>query len=473
VTGQPYSDVYNQIRGDAARQQAEHPVASAAGGVAGSLVGTVPVARAVPWAFGGSTMLGQTGVGGITGATDAYVRSGGDPTAMKVGGAVGAAGPVLGSILNPIGQAAVSAGRWVNDRLPNAIRPLAPKILPAPQEEIANAADAGYKALAKTSPFDPQAVQTLKQGIKDDLRNNYSRSDKVGAVETHQILDTLDSLPATPGALHTVRKALGKISGGDEGHSAGVARDAIDQFLSRPPPGALLYGNGQALAIPGQPQARTAGEMLQDANANYRAASTSSELRDRVAAAQLTAKQKNPLLPYLDEGGEVRDVLRNWTKSDKASRFMKPDERAAVEGVTTAPSIGEGALRIAGTLSGTAKPSLMSLVAPLATGTLGGGIVPMALGAGAGVASNAASTALTRRAVNTADNIIRANAPYSQAYMAGQLPPPTSMSVPFGTGPSSISTKAYRDEVARTAAQIGVQQAGHPLPPVTIDYEDQ
>jgi hypothetical protein len=152
---------------------------------------------------------------------------------------------------------------------------------------------------------------------------------------------------------------------------------------------------------------------------------------------------------------------------------MAPNEKEAVNAVTTAPSIGEGALRVAGAVSGTAKPSLMSLAAPLTTGVIGGGFVlPIAATAG-GALSNAASTALTRRAVDNASNIIRANAPYSQAYMAGQLPPPTSMSVPFGTGPSSISSKAYRDEVARTAAQIGVQQAGHQLPPVTIDYEDQ
>jgi hypothetical protein len=425
--------------------------------------------------FGGKTMVGQSTAGGILGGTDAYVRSGGDPDAVKTGGAIGAASPILGSILNPFGQAITSAGRWVNDKvLPNAIRPLAPKILPAPQTEIADAAEAGYKALAKTSPFDPQAVQTLKNSIKDDLLNTHSRSAGVGAVEAHQILDTLDSLPSTPGALHTVRKRLGQVRGDpDEMHSARVARDAIDQFLERPPPGALLYGGGQALVVPGQGQVKTAGELLQDANANYRAASTSSELRDRVAAAALTAKQKNPLLPYLDEGGEVRDVLRNWTKSDKASRFMRPDERAAIESVTTAPSIGEGALRLTGALSGTAKPSLMSLVAPLTTGTLGGGLLPVAAGMGAGVASNAATTALTRRAVNNADNIIRANAPYSQAYMAGQLPPPTSMSVPFGTGPSSISTKAYRDEVSRMLAQPFVRAAGEPAPPATIEYEDQ
>jgi len=59
---------------------------------------------------------------------------------------------------------------------------------------------------------------------------------------------------------------------------------------------------------------------------------------------------------------------------------------------------------------------------------------------------------LTRRAVNEADNVIRASAPYSQAYMAGQLPPRLSMSPPVSQMPASISAGAHRDEIARLLA---------------------
>jgi hypothetical protein len=441
-------DRYKAIQSDVDRVAAEHPVASTAGEIAGSTVATVPVARAFPGAFGGSSFLGQTAAGAGLGGADAFVRSGGDPNAIKTGAAIGAAGPLMGQILAPVGQGLVSAGRAVAENVPGINKVIQPRILPAPAADLEQAADRGYQALSRISPYDRPSLNDLTDLIKRDLYAK-SKSAQIGAVETHRILDTLDTLPPTASSLHTLRKELNNVpAGGDEGYSARYARERIDHFLENPPPTAVTGG---------QVAAARAGPLLQNANANYQAAMQSKELRDRVAKAQLDAETSANPFPFLPEGQAVRKQVKNWLTSDKQSRYLTDPQREAVASIGGG-SLGERGLRLASSLSGTGRPGAVTAITPILAGVYSG-IAPAAAGMAAGTAATAATSALTRRAVNQADNVIRASAPYSQAYMARQLPPRLSMSPPVSQMPTSISEGAHRDEIARLLALQAERQS--------------
>jgi hypothetical protein len=433
-------DRYKNIQADVERVAAEHPVASTVGEITGSTVATVPAARAFPRTFGGNSFLGQTAAGGAIGGADAFVRSGGDPSAVKTGAAVGAAGPLMGQILAPVGQGLVSAGRAAVEHVPGVNRVIQPRIVPPPAAEIEQAAERGYQSLGRIAPYDRASLGDLNDLIRRDLHAQ-SKSGQIGATETHRILDTLDSLPPNAASLHTIRKELNKVTGGDEGFSARYARDKIDQFLENPPATAVIGGRAAAAR---------AGPVLQNANADYRAAMQSGELRDRVAKAQLDAAGSVNPLSFLPEGQAVRKQMRNWLASDKQSRFLNDTERTAVENIGRG-SLGERGMQMIGSVSGTGRPGAFTAVTPLLTGVYSG-IAPAAAGLAAGVASNAATSALTRRAVNQADNVIRASSPYAQSMMARQLPPRTSMSPPISQMPASISERAHRDEIARLLA---------------------
>lgn len=453
-----FTGVYNGLNAYDARIAAEHPVANTMGEVAGSTMATVPAARLFPRVFGGKTFVGQTLAGSGIGGADAFIRSGGDPDATKTGAAIGAAGPLMGQILAPVGQGLVSVGRTAVDHIPGLDKVFQPRILPAPTSEIAQAAQRGYQSLDRW-PYDPASIGDLSDLIKRDLYAQ-SKSASIGATETHRILDTLDTLPPTAMSLHTVRKELNKVTGGDEGYSARYARDKIDQFLENPPPNAMTGGP----AITGQ-----AGPILQQANADYRAASNSEELRDRVTKAKLDAAGSNNPVPFLAEGQATRKQAKQFLDNDKASQFLLDNERQAVSDINGG-SLGERAMRMVGAVSGTSRPGAFTAVPAIVTGQVAG-LAPAAAGVAAGVTSNAATSALTRRAVNQADNVIRANAPYSQAYMAGQLPPRLSMSPPISQMPPSISASAHRDEIARLIALQGERSVTEPasLPPITVE----
>src|SRR5450432_1368624 len=95
----PYADELASVRAqrDAIEQpmQADHPIATTAGTVAGGVAGTVPLVAAAPTAFGvgAGGMLARTGMSALSGAAlgggDAAVRSGGDLGATAQGAAFG------------------------------------------------------------------------------------------------------------------------------------------------------------------------------------------------------------------------------------------------------------------------------------------------------------------------------------------------------------------------------------------------
>jgi hypothetical protein len=113
-SGQPFEEELKTVQGMTEEAQAEHPYLSTAGHVAGAAGSLVPLAATGPGAVAlglrGSTLIGRGAAGagtmGAIGATDAAVRSGGDPYETAKGGAFGAAGGLAGPYIG----ASVGAG---------------------------------------------------------------------------------------------------------------------------------------------------------------------------------------------------------------------------------------------------------------------------------------------------------------------------------------------------------------------------
>lgn len=109
ISGKPFSQVRSEMGGIVDRAQEDHPYISAAGNVAGAVLGTVPMVMAAPSAFGAgggnlALRMGASGLsGGVIGGADAAVRSGGSPEAIKKGAAwglgLGAGAPLAGAAI--------------------------------------------------------------------------------------------------------------------------------------------------------------------------------------------------------------------------------------------------------------------------------------------------------------------------------------------------------------------------------------
>lgn len=454
LPGEGYAAMYNKMIGGQDRYEAEHPAAAAIGNIAGSTLATVPVARAFPKVFGGAGMPGQIVAGGAIGGTDAAIRSGGDPTATAIGGTIGAAGPIMGSVLAPVGQGIAAGTRAIAERTPGIRSVLAPKIVPPPNAEVFNAATNGFDTLSRGGvTYTPQALGDVNTLIKNDLYN-MSKGTARSASETHAILDDIKNLPPNPTTLHRARLQLQDVinnagAGSPEGQSAIHAKGIIENFLEAPPPNAIASG---------QFDAATVGARLKDANANYRAAMTDQALRDRVAKGLVDSS--NQAVPFLAEGARTRQAVASLRKDPNQTKFMLPNEEAALADVNRSGSIGETLMRAASGATGSGRFNPLTAVTPLLTA--GGGLVatgagiPAAVVAGGtlagGLASSAATTGLTRKAVENASNVIRSNAPYAQAQMRSQVYQPAIPGSPYTPPAPSIGARDYRNEMARLLA---------------------
>ncbi|WP_312809480.1 hypothetical protein [Agrobacterium cavarae] len=115
MNGKSYEDNLAEAKRKTALVQEQNPIASTVGTVAGGVGGTLPMIAAAPTAFGagGGSVLLRTGAsvlsGGVIGGADAGVRSGGDPTKIIEGTALGAGmGLVAPAAAKVIGRGAKS-----------------------------------------------------------------------------------------------------------------------------------------------------------------------------------------------------------------------------------------------------------------------------------------------------------------------------------------------------------------------------
>jgi len=451
IPGRTVSGSYSDIMQEGERNKAAHPVSSAIGQTTGSVVSTVPVARAFPRVFGGNSFIGQTTAGGVLGGTDAAIRSGGDPTKTATGAFIGAAGPTMGSIFAPVGQAISSAGRWVGQNVPG-IKSLVPKRAELNYQGALDTAEQSYKSLGGMAKYDPQSIGDLNTLIKGDLKSQ-SIGTPYTASQTHKLLDDIGNLPPNPASLHNARKELQDIInspsvGKAEKQSAVYARDKINQFLEMPPPNAVITAPGV--------QPADVYKTLKEADTNWRQGMTAKDVRDRVAKAEVDASAENKFLPILAEGSETRKQMRNLLKNNRQAKFLQPEDTEALQGVASG-SLGERALQVGGLLSGTR--SGMGALLPGTLSYLGlGGIPGMAAVAGGGAAANIATTGLTRRAVNEAERSILSRSPYGQAELAAVRAPSVMGGQPVAPG-QPIGPIPYRNEIARLIALQGDRAA--------------
>src|SRR5215471_1506197 len=454
---------YNYISAQQKKNAEEHPVASTVGELSGSLLGNVPMARVFPKIYGGNTFLGQTASSALMGAADAGVRSNFDPTQTAVGLGIGAAGPAMGSILAPVGSAVAAGGRFAAEKIPG-VSSVFRRVEPATGAVIKDAADNQFNSLGRMARYDPWDIANLQNDIVSNLYHGSALSPQLGARETASIVGNIHTLPPTPAGLHTARKELEQISGGNDAHAAGEAVKAIDRFLENPPPGSTTYAPGVNGA--------DVIQRLRDANANWRVA-RNVESADRLARqAQIDANNAISFAPETAYGQAIRKQTKNWLGS-KDSQFLTDEQRKAYEDVVAAQSAGERGLRILGGVSGMGRMGQLTGALGLGAGLVYDPMTAAAVAAGGGAASLAQS-ALSRQAFNRATEALRASAPESQRLMAPQLvgtpaapynfrfTQPSTWGAPFATGrtyspyvsgaapsPPSLTPYQYRNEIAR------------------------
>ncbi|MCA8026409.1 hypothetical protein [Burkholderia cepacia] len=128
----------SDLQQGAAAAQAAHPIATGAGNVAGQIVGTAPTLAIGP-EYAGLGLAGRLGLGAAQGAAGAAAMPVEDPNSnywtqkasqVGVGGALGAAAPLIGAGARAAGGAlwdavrpVVQPGRFVGEGLANAMEP--------------------------------------------------------------------------------------------------------------------------------------------------------------------------------------------------------------------------------------------------------------------------------------------------------------------------------------------------------------
>ncbi len=312
----------------------------------------------------------------------------------------------MGMVITPTGVAARSGvgilgapvkGKRVAPSTPTAV-------------ELKDASRAGYKALRETGAEYPGALvgefagrirgQLEADGIVEEL-----------APGAYAILKRLENPPegsvATITQLQAARKGLSKVAsnfGQNAAHDQAAAASIIsklDGFIEAVGKRSPMGGRGKA------------SRLLDEANANYRAAKGSKDITGLEYGADLRAAAANS---GQNIGNNIRGrVASVLTQPAKRSRY-NPEEVAALEGVVNGSFMANKARDLGNRLGGgggwggTATSGVAAglghmLAGP--AGALAGGVGTLATGVGARKLSNA----LTRKALHQADDLVRANSP--------------------------------------------------------------
>ena len=443
---------YREMQAGQEQYERAHPVASAVGGLGGAVTGA-PMMRAAPKAFGGATFTGQTAAGAGWGGADAAIRSGGDVHETAKGAFIGGAAPTFGSILAPIGQGIAAAGGAIGRGLGIA----APRAKLTPQGAL-DAGEAGFQSLGQRARYDPNAIDDLTNLMRRDFYDQ-SIATANSAPRTYAKLADINNLPSNPATLHNTRKELQAIINGTDGAERDAARHAknmIDHFLEKPPPNAVLTRPGQSANV---------FRDLEQANTNWRIGRTAETVAERRGAAATSASASSNPVTVMAEGPEIVKQFKNLANNKSATRFMNPEDRADIGRVVAPQSLGERGMRLAGSLSGTARPGILTSL-PVGGSFLAAGGDPITAGIllATGATGQLGSSALTRQTANAAERNILSRSPYGQAEIAATRSPNV---IGFGhvnpTAPQpSIGAIPYRNEIARLLALQGERSAVEP-----------
>lgn len=234
------------------------------------------------------------------------------------------------------------------------------------------------------------------------------------AGKTHSILEKLSNPPegsvANIKGLHSARKTFGKIAQNytdpTDQAAASQAIRGLDEFIGADDPAAVVAGT-----------ASDAARALKAGNANYAAASRSDALTGIERAADLRASAANS---GANTGNAIRQRVASALLKPKDTAGYSPEEIAALEKIVTGTPT-QNATRYIGNLlgGGGGLGQMLTTAVGAGAGASAGGGVGAAIGAAApiavGTTSKALSNLLTRKALRSADEAVRARSPLYEA----------------------------------------------------------
>jgi len=277
-------------------------------------------------------------------------------------------------------------------------------------DDIYAAADDSYNAMRNSGvDYASSAVKQAAQTMKAKLEEQGFDPEVAG--KTHNILNKLSSPPedsvASIKGLHSARKTFGKIaqnySDPTDQAAASQAIRGLDEFIGADDASSVVAGT-----------ASDAANALKAGNANYAAASRSDALTGIERAADLRASAANS---GQNIGNTVRSRVASALLKPKEIAGYSPEEIAALEKIVTGTP-AQNATRYVGNLlgggGGLGQAMTGGVGAALGASTTGSGL-GAAMGAAAPVAigavSKRVSNALTRRALEKADEMVRMRSP--------------------------------------------------------------
>lgn len=320
----------------------------------------------------------------------------------------------VASPINPGARAGEAA-------IPGAASAFTPgKVIPPTADALRAAAKEGYNTAAAAGvDYSSPHVADLAQGVQSDLNGKGI----IGtlAPKTHAILNQLQAVPAGEssvpfGSLDAARKAFGHAAGDftnpTEQLAAKTAQRAVDGFVSAPPAGAVVAGDAPA-----------ASQAVQDARANYAAASRSDTLNGIEEKAELRAAAANS---GANTGNSIRSRVASLLSNPKQSAGFSPDEIDALNEVVRG-SPTRNAVRIAGNLLG-GGGGMHGAGMGLVLGTMGehmGGPAGAAIGVAApfaGAGLKHLDNSMTGQSLTAADELTRSRSPLADALKSDTSP---------------------------------------------------
>ena len=369
-TGKGYdAGVDEQVRlSEEARTRS--PVASVVGDVAGAVAlpgfGAARLAAA-----GGGGLAARAGAYGLTGAATGAAQGAGSTYTGNAADYLKNAGigAALGAPLGAAGGAFFGRG------------PATPRAAAPTSEQLHDAAQANYGALARSrAAYEPGAFTRAADDVENRLlADRYHWRDSPAtwrAIEEMRAggnpgqLNTGANALIDPAAIDWVRKGINRIPQGEaratDRASGEIVKDALDDFIIRPPPGAVLPGADNA-----REAARATARAL-EARGNWAGHKRVEAIDDLIENAGNTTGSTYSGLNLQNELRKgVRTFIRQKGGESAASKagFSQP-EQAALRDYTRGTNVTNMLRTASNTLGG--GGGIAGPVAGLAFGTGGG-----------------------------------------------------------------------------------------------------
>lgn len=313
-------------------------------------------------------------------------------------------------------------------------------------DALYSAADDAFNAMRESGvAYSGGAVRDFATGLKSGLDTEGFIAKVVP--KTQSILDDLANPPegaiADIKGLHAARKAFGRVAqdfnNPQEQAAAARAIRGLDEFIGSDNPASVVAGT-----------ASDAANALKSANANFAAAKRSDMLTGVERAADLRAAAANS---GANTGNAIRQRIASALLKPKDASGYSPSEIAALERIVTGTP-AQNATRYVGNLlgGGGGMGQMLTTAIGAGGGAAAGGGIGAAIGAAApvaiGTASKSISNSLTRKALQAADEAVRARSPLYEAMKA--------------SAPLEVARQTRAEQIIRALLMSGGQQNSQP-----------